>query len=146
MGILTGREEGIKLLAMSDLAFIGTLTDYAKGLYLLGIYINKFILCIGMSTRSLTPTVHYTLEFEKYEQILGRPIGNEEPHFHYMQTGSGGQIIDPKTHKLIPAPEPKRPRMNQLYLALLDEPQQIRQLVEITTDDIDILRQVALQK
>ena len=34
MGILTGRDEGIKMLAISDLAFIGTLTDYAKGLCL----------------------------------------------------------------------------------------------------------------
>jgi len=99
-----------------------------------------------MSTRSLPPTVHYTLEFEKYEQILGVHIENEEPHFHYMQTGSGGQIIDPKTHKLIPAPEPKRPQIGQLYLALLNEPQQIKQLVEITIDDIDALKQAALQK
>jgi hypothetical protein len=99
-----------------------------------------------MSTRSLPPTVHYTLEFEKYEQILGVHIENEEPHFHYMQTGSGGQIIDPKTHKLIPAPEPKRPQIGQLYLALLNEPQQIKQLVEITIDDIDSLKQAALQK
>jgi len=99
-----------------------------------------------MSTRALPPTVHYTLEFEKYEQILGRHIENEEPHFHYMQTGSGGQIIDPKTHKLIPAPEPKRPQIGQLYLALLNEPQQIKQLVEITIDDIDSIRKAALQK
>jgi hypothetical protein len=99
-----------------------------------------------MSTRALPPTVHYTLEFEKYEQILGAHIKNEEPHFHYMQAGSRGQIIDPKTHKLIPAPEPKRPQIGQLYLALLNEPQQIKQLVEITTDDIDALRQAALQK
>jgi len=99
-----------------------------------------------MSTRSLPPTVHYTLEFGKYEQIRGVSIENEEPHFHYMQTGSGGQIIDPNSHKLVPAPEPKRPRVDQLYLALLNEPQQIKQLVEITTDDIDLLRQVALQK
>ncbi|CAF2626662.1 unnamed protein product [Rotaria sp. Silwood2] len=130
MGILTGRDEGIKLLAVSDLAFIGTLTDYAK----------------GMSTRSLPPTVHYTLEFDKYEQILGAPIENDESHFHYMQAGSGGQITDPKTHKLVPAPEPKRLQVDQLYLALLNEPQQIKQLVEITADDVDALRQAALQK
>ena len=35
MGILTGLDEGIKILAVSDLAFIGILTDYVKGLYLL---------------------------------------------------------------------------------------------------------------
>lgn len=99
-----------------------------------------------MSTRSLPPTVLYTLEFEKFEQIRGSPIKNEEPHFHYMQTGGGGQIMDPKKHKLVPAPEPKRPQIGQLYLALLNEPQQIKQLVEITTDDIGPLRQAALQK
>ncbi|CAF0724265.1 unnamed protein product [Adineta steineri] len=129
MGILTGRSEGIKLLTYCDLAFIGTLTDYSK----------------GMSTRSLPPIVHYTLEFDKYEQIRGIPIENEEPHFHYMQTGSCGQIIDPNTHRLIPAPEPKRPKIDQLYLALLNDSRQIKQLVEITTDDIDLLRQLALQ-
>ncbi|CAF0994266.1 unnamed protein product [Rotaria sp. Silwood1] len=130
MGILTGRAEGMKLLPVSDLAFIGILTDYAK----------------GMTTRSLTPTIHYTVEFEKYEQIRGTPINNDEPHFHYMQTGSGGQITDPKTHKLVAAPEPKRLQVGQLYLALLNEPQQIKQLVEITEDDVDELRQAALQK
>ncbi|CAF1009682.1 unnamed protein product [Rotaria sordida] len=130
MGILTGRNEALKLLALSDLAFIGTLTDYAK----------------GMSTRSSTPTTHYTLEFDKYEQIRGTPIKNDEPHFHYMQIGSSGQITDPKTHKLIPAPEPKHLQAGQLYLALLNEPQQIKQLVEITTDDVNVLRQAALEK
>ena len=34
MGILTGRDEGIRFLPVSDFAFIGTLTDYSKGLYL----------------------------------------------------------------------------------------------------------------
>ena len=33
MGILTGRDEGIKLIKHVDYAFIGILTDYAKGLY-----------------------------------------------------------------------------------------------------------------
>ena len=98
-----------------------------------------------MSTKSLPPTVHYTLEFKEYEQIRGTTIESEEPNFHYMQTGSGGQVIDPKTHKFIPAPEPKLPQIGQLYLALLNEPQQIKQLVEITTDDMDSLRQAALQ-
>ena len=32
MGILTGRDEGIKLIPIADLAFVGTLTDYSKGL------------------------------------------------------------------------------------------------------------------
>jgi hypothetical protein len=146
MGILTGRAEGIRLLPVSDLAFIGPLTDYSKGSYPSEISKYQSIYLIGMSTRSLPPTDHYTLEFEKIDQIRGIPIDNIEPHYHYMQTGSGGQIIDPKTQRLIPAPEPKRPRVGQLYLALLDEPQQIKQLIEITTDDIDSLRQAALKK
>jgi hypothetical protein len=100
-----------------------------------------------MSTRSLPPTDTYTLEFAKFEQLYGSPIETEEPHFHYMQTGSGGQSVDPKTHKLIPKPEPKRPRIGQLYLALLDTPQQIKTLVEIHEEDIDLLRKaVAEQK
>ena len=99
-----------------------------------------------MSTRSLPPLDHYTLEFEQHEQIRGRPIENEEPQFHYMQQGSGGQIVDPKTRKLIPAPEPKRPRVGQLYLVLLDDPRQIKQLVEITPDDFDSLREAGLKK
>jgi hypothetical protein len=99
-----------------------------------------------MSTRSLPPTDHYTLEFEKFEQIRGSTIEKDESHFHYMQTGSGGQITDPKTHKLVPAPEPKRPKVGQLYLALLNEPQQIKQLVEITEDDIDSLRQAVVDQ
>lgn len=32
MGILTGREDGLKFLINYDLAFIGPLTDYKKGL------------------------------------------------------------------------------------------------------------------
>ncbi|CAF1209406.1 unnamed protein product [Rotaria sp. Silwood1] len=129
MGILTGREEALKLVAAADFAFIGPLTDYAR----------------GMSTRSLPPTNHYTLEFDKFDQVRGSPIEHEEPHFHYMQTGSGGQISDPKTHRLVPAPEPLRPRIGQLYLALLNEPQQIKQLVEITQDDVDAIKKVAAQ-
>jgi hypothetical protein len=31
MGILTGRDEGIKLLPIADLAIIGVLTDCIKG-------------------------------------------------------------------------------------------------------------------
>jgi hypothetical protein len=100
---------------------------------------------IGMSTRSLPPTDHYTLEFEKYDQILGATIEKEEPHFHYMQTGSGGQTTNPKTNKSVPAPEPKRPKAGQLYLALLDQPKQIKQLIEIVDDDIEYLRQFALE-
>ena len=96
-----------------------------------------------MSTRSLPPTDHYTLDFETYEQILGPKIENEEPHFHYMQTGCAGQKTDPKTHRLVAAPEPKRPKVGQLYLALLNEPQQIKQLVEINDNDVDSLREVA---
>lgn len=145
MGILTGRDEGLKLIAMADLAFVGTLTDYSKGLFRpVIIDRGQFVsLLLGMSTRSLPPTDHYTLEFEKYDQILGEKIENDEPHFHYMQTGSGGQITDPKTHKLVPAPEPKRPKIGQLYLALLNEPQQVKQLIEINDNDIDSLRQAA---
>lgn len=96
-----------------------------------------------MSTRALPPTDTYTLEFDTFDQLYGSPIQNEEPHFHYLQTGSGGQIVDPKTHKLVPAPEPKRPKIGQLYLALLDSPQQIKQLVEITADDIESIRKAA---
>jgi hypothetical protein len=99
-----------------------------------------------MSTRALPPTDHYTLEFEKTDQIRGPPMQNEEPHYHYMQLGSGGQIKDPKTNKLVPAPEPKRPKTGQLYLALLDEPRQIKQLIEITEEDIEPLRQAAEKK
>jgi hypothetical protein len=99
-----------------------------------------------MSTKSLPPTDFYTLEFEQFDQIRGTAIDKEEPQFHYMQTGSGGQIVDPKTKKLVPAPDPKRPKSGQLYLALLDEPHQIKQLIEITTDDIDTLREVASKK
>jgi len=40
MGILTGRAEGIRVVALADYAFFGTLTDYAKGLYLKGINKN----------------------------------------------------------------------------------------------------------
>ena len=98
-----------------------------------------------MSKRSLPPTVHYTLEFKGYEQICGTTSEKEEPNFHYMQTGSGGQIIDPKTHKFIPPPEPTLPQVGQLYLALLNESQQIKQLVEITTDNTDSLRRATLQ-
>ena len=99
-----------------------------------------------MSTRSLPPTDTYTLEFDKYDQLYGDQIVNDEPHFHYQQTGCPGQMVDPKTHKLIPAPEVKRPKVGQLYLALLDSPQLIKQLVEITEDDIDLLRQAAAKK
>ena len=99
-----------------------------------------------MSTKSLPPTDFYTLEFEQYEQIRGTPIDKEEPQFHYMQQGSGGQIVDPKTKKLVPAPDPKRPKSGQLYLALLDEPRHITQLIEVTTDDIDALKEAALKK
>lgn len=130
MAIVAGREEGIRLLATADIAFIGTLTDYYK----------------GMSTRSFIPTIHYTLEFEKYDQIRGKPIVNEEPLFHFIQSGNGSQIIDPKTYKLIPTAEPKRLQMGQLYLALLDYPEEIKQLVEINTDDIESIRQAALEK
>lgn len=42
MGILTGRDEGLRVVAIADYAFIGTLSDYAKGLYLKGIIINLF--------------------------------------------------------------------------------------------------------
>ncbi|CAF2764625.1 unnamed protein product [Rotaria sp. Silwood2] len=129
MGILTGREEALKLVILSDYAFVGPLTDYAK----------------GMSTRSLPPTIHYTLEFDKFDQIRGSPIEHEEPHFHYMQTGGGGQVPDPKTHRLVAAPEPKRPRIGQLYLALLNEPQQIKQLVEITEEDIESIKKAAAE-
>ncbi|UJR32001.1 hypothetical protein I4U23_019471 [Adineta vaga] len=130
MGILTGRDEGIRLVPNYDYAFIGPLSDYKK----------------GMSTRSLPPTDYYTLEFEKYDQIRGSTIEREEPCFHYMQTGSGGQIIDPKTRKLVPLPEPKRPKVDQLYLALLNETKLISQLVEITEDDIESLREAAAKK
>lgn len=99
-----------------------------------------------MSTRSLPPTDTYTLEFEKYEQLYGDQIVNDEPHFHYQQTGSGGQTVDPKTHKLVPAPEPKRPKVGQTYLALLDAPQLIKLLVEITEDDIASIREAAAEK
>jgi hypothetical protein len=37
MGILAGLNEGIRFLSVSDFAFIGTLTDYSKGLYLVRI-------------------------------------------------------------------------------------------------------------
>ena len=42
MGILTGRDEGIRLLPSSELAFIGNLTNYSKGLYdlLINVYID----------------------------------------------------------------------------------------------------------
>lgn len=99
-----------------------------------------------MSTRSLPPLDTYTLEFEKFQQLYGDEIHNEESHFHYQQTGSGGQIVDPKTHKLKPAPDPKRPKIGQTYLALLDSSQLIKQLVEITDDDIDSIRKAAAEK
>ena len=38
MGILTGQEKGIKLLAVSDFGFIGALTNHVKGLYLIEIH------------------------------------------------------------------------------------------------------------
>jgi hypothetical protein len=34
MGILTGRDEGIRVVGLAEYAFVGTLTDYAKGLSL----------------------------------------------------------------------------------------------------------------
>lgn len=40
MGILTGRDEALKLIVHFDLAFIGPLTDYKKGLNIKGIHIN----------------------------------------------------------------------------------------------------------
>lgn len=129
MGILTGRDEGIRVVTLAEYAFVGTLTDYAK----------------GMSTRSLPPIDTYTLEFEQFDQLYGHPIQHEEPHFHYMQTGKGGQIMDQKKHKLVPAPEPKRPKIGQLYLALLDDPHQIKELVEITEEDIELLRQTVAE-
>ena len=130
MGILSGRDEGIRIVTLAEYAFIGTLTDYTK----------------GMSTRSLPPIDTYTLEFEKFDQLYGEKIETDEPHFHYMQTGKGGQVVDPKTHKLIPAPEPKRPKVGQLYLALLDDSRQIKELVEIVEDDIELLKQTAAQR
>jgi hypothetical protein len=99
-----------------------------------------------MSTRSLPPTDTYTLEFAKFDQIYGEPIETDESRFHYMQTGCGGQRVDPKTRKLIPIPEPKKPQIGQLYLALLDSPQQIKQLVEITEEDIQSIRQAAAEQ
>ncbi|CAF0921060.1 unnamed protein product [Adineta steineri] len=130
MKILTGREEAVKLVTHYEVAFIGILTDSKK----------------GSSTKSIPPRDYYTLEFEKYDQIRGRPIDQEEPLFHYMQIGSGGQVTDPKTKKLVPIPDPKKPKVNQLYLALSDEPKQIAQLVEITEDDIDSLREAVAEK
>lgn len=148
MGILTGRDEGIRVIGLADYAFIGTLADYAKGLSFQGgkqsvLYLAVYL---GMSTRSLPPLDTYTLEFEKFEQLYGEPIRNEESHFHWQQTGSGGQIVDPKTHKLKPAPEPKRPKTGQIYLALLDSPQLIKQLVELNEDDLDSIRKAAAEK
>jgi hypothetical protein len=37
MGILSGLDEGIRLLPATELAFIGTLTHFSKGLYLVRI-------------------------------------------------------------------------------------------------------------
>lgn len=148
MGILTGRDEGIRVIGLAEYAFIGTLADYAKGSYLQGGKQTCFIISVhlGMSTRSLPPLDTYTLEFEKFEQLYGEQIQNDEPHFHYQQTGSGGQIVDPKTHKLKPAPEPKRPKTGQIYLALMDSPQMIKQLVELNEDDLDSIRKAAAEK
>ena len=99
-----------------------------------------------MSTRSLPSTVHYTLEFETYDQIRGKIFKKDEPLFHYMQTGMAVPLINPKTRKVIPQPELKRPMIGQLYLALLNDPQQIIQLIEIKEEDIDELRQAALKE
>lgn len=101
---------------------------------------------LGMSTRSLPSTVHYTLEFETFDQIRGKPFTKDEPLFHYMQTGMGIPLINPKTKKVIPQPEPKRPQIGQLYLALLNDPQQINQLIEIKEEDIEPLRQAAAEQ
>jgi hypothetical protein len=43
MGILTGRDEAIRVVALAEYAFFGNLTDYAKGLYLKGINKTMFI-------------------------------------------------------------------------------------------------------
>jgi hypothetical protein len=55
MGILTGRAEGIRVIALAEYAFIGTLTDYAKGFYLKGINSIMF-----MSTFRYVNTVFTT--------------------------------------------------------------------------------------
>lgn len=147
MCILTGRAEGVRLLPAADYAIIGILTDSAKGkLSFKDINQVDSMIDLGMSTRSLPSTVHYTLEFETYDQIRGKPFKKDEPLFHYMQTGMAVPLINPKTRKVIPQPELKRPQIGQLYLALMNDPQQILQLIEIKEDDIDELRQVALQE
>jgi hypothetical protein len=43
MGILTGRDEGLRVVALADYALVGILTDYAKGLYLKGIHKNIYL-------------------------------------------------------------------------------------------------------
>ena len=60
MGILTGREEGIKVLGAADYGFIGTLTDYARGWYLKGInnmftsiYVFRYVNTIFTTNRYL---------------------------------------------------------------------------------------------
>jgi hypothetical protein len=60
MGILTGRDEGIKLLTMSDLAFIGPLTDYAKGLYIGEINILIYLVCRNVNKSITTNSSLYT--------------------------------------------------------------------------------------
>ncbi len=62
MGILTGRDEAIRVVAIADYAFVGTLTDYAKGLYLKGIN-TKYVYIITyryVNTSSTTNRYIYT--------------------------------------------------------------------------------------
>ena len=63
MGIFTGRDEGIKLIEFADYAFIGTLTDCAKGSYdkqinekivvRINIYVRRYVDKISTTNRSL---------------------------------------------------------------------------------------------
>ena len=60
MGILTGRDEGIKLIAHADYAFIGPLSDYSKGLFLSYVTISidnihRYVNAIITTNRSLYP-------------------------------------------------------------------------------------------
>jgi hypothetical protein len=48
MSILTGRAQGIRIIALGEYAFTGTLTDYAKGWNLEGINTKYMFIFISL--------------------------------------------------------------------------------------------------
>ncbi|CAF1147021.1 unnamed protein product [Didymodactylos carnosus] len=94
-----------------------------------------------MSTRSLPPTDHYTLEFQNIQLLRGSI--EDTTHFHYMQTGGGAVIMAKDGKSSTRAPDPKKPQTETLYLVLLTDVTYIKSLIEIQEADVEELKQVA---